>query len=336
MRMKKHGPMAMVLVVCLVMTLALGSITALAVDLDTVALTVKAADNFANEAEENDFNEAGVVVDLYQVADAAPVEGYDTYEFVYSTAPYNGLDAEKDWSELAQDAARLTFDNDLTPAVADVAVGSTVDRGLSAGLYLVIARGANDADYIVDGDTITTIARSAASEYTFAPQLIALPTKTDVNEDGSVTTAEDDGEWINDPTLLLKYSQAQRFGSLTINKTVPDFEGDAATFVFSIEAARNGEVVYSNVAAVQYSGQPASVTVDKVPAGTAVTVAEIYSGQRFSVVGSGVQTVEEFSATETNEVSFTNSYNGSAVTGHGIQNHFEYSETVSWSLDQQK
>ena len=94
-----------------------------------------------------DLASAEVVVDLYYIADTIKTPGYDTY--VYQLADqYQELKipmapTAKDWQVLTQQAAEIALDDTKadTPAKSQVATGSEVS--LKAGLYLVIARGAD-------------------------------------------------------------------------------------------------------------------------------------------------------------------------------------------------
>ena len=139
----------------------------------------------------NDLKKANVVVDLYKVADAEPVSGYDAYTYkfldgyqelkdVYDSNPDNA-----DWREMAQDAAQYALEKG-TPVREAVPVDTEIGE-LGCGLYLLIARGADVENYKTtvkqeDGsESIATLAYSERYKYTYAPELISLPSKQDVD-----------------------------------------------------------------------------------------------------------------------------------------------------------
>ena len=63
------------------------------------------------------------------------------------------------------------------------------------------------------------------------------------------------------------------------------------TFVFQIEGTdENGETVYSNVAATTHSSAgTVDAVAERIPAGTRVTVTEVYSGASYELVSQGTQ-----------------------------------------------
>lgn len=152
----------------------------------------------------DDLNNANILVDIYKVADAVKIPGYDSYTYEYNNK-YTELNkllatlgdkklVASDWQDLAQAAAKDVLGNgtDVNPA-AGIPKKESVSikapkEGMSTGLYLLIARGSgmeNPEDYRVVmkpksresemyGD-IATIANSDNYTYIFAPQLISLP-----------------------------------------------------------------------------------------------------------------------------------------------------------------
>lgn len=308
---------------------------------------------------EDDIAKADVVMDLYKVADARAVDGYDAYTFDFGEGVYSHLTVtddmtNDDWHELAQAAAQATFGGQqaATPDAAGKA-GDKIDE-LDAGLYLLIARGENDTDNPVFDEqtrTYTSVARSELYEYTFSPELIALPTKAAQNvgiEGGEeqlvINTAQDYGDWIDDAVVQLKPSREHRMVDIVIQKTLQTYlEGEPATFVFEIEADyTEGEVterVYSDVLALQFTapGVQSSAPV-RIQAGSDVTVTEVYSGSRYELVSpaNGIVTLENIQVDggDANIASFTNTFSGSGNGGHGIQNHF-YDENGHWEVDRQ-
>ena len=141
-------------------------------------------------------------------------------------------------------------------------------------------------------------------------------------------------------TTGLKPEQTPRYGSLVIEKTLTSYNatlGDAV-FVFRVEGTRDHTQVISDVVSLNFDGTGTKrVEITGIPAGTAVTVTEIYGGSNYDVTSSGTQTAVipadgEEGAPAT--VSFTNEYNGGMNPGSGIVNHFEYTDGV-WDWEQQ-
>lgn len=339
--------LALLLSMCLLLTAV--SVAASAAAPEHVTLTVRASENFPDEAAEADFQSAGIVLDLYLVATwndtpgeslFVPVSPFDTLEI--------GREIDGDgWNALALEAAAIVR-NGATPVITGAQIGEKLeadDAGneLVRGLYLALARGEADEDYWTEtgeeGEKeIATLATGDVNVYIFSPLLASLPTKADGNGDGVITTAQDDGAWVADVELLLKYSMEARFTELIIEKTVEDFEGEEAAFVFDVVATLRGQVVYTNTATIRMgmSGTQ-TATLDRIPAGAQVTVTEVYDGGRYTISGPDTVIIEAMSATEENIVSFQNVFNGSGIGGHGIENHFVYTEGETgdtWQLEQ--
>ena len=123
---------SLALAVCMLLTLSGPGIgRAKAVELDRECSLTVTPGNY------EDLADAGVVVDLYKVADAKAVPEYDTYAFQF-TGAYAGLESIKalgdttkavneDYQAIAQEAAALTL------ASEGVSVAKTVD-GRPAGV----------------------------------------------------------------------------------------------------------------------------------------------------------------------------------------------------------
>lgn len=161
-----------------------------------------AEQKFGDDLEIN----AQVVIDVYKVADAIRVPGYDAYSYEFKGAykelslPQN-KDSEgikhptaEDWRSLSQEAAEIALtgngDTRLVISTVDASkdrrpmwLPSDPDTGeTAAGLYLLIARSrdmSEIADYKIHmgsetGD-IATIASSEQYTYIFSPELISIP-----------------------------------------------------------------------------------------------------------------------------------------------------------------
>ncbi len=307
-----------------------------AVDLDAAcALTVTAGSQEMAE----DIAEAGVVLDLYKVADAVPVSGSDAYAYE-AAAPYSGLvipaqPTQEDWATLEQQAAAIALSGGDTPFAAEQQPNEKIES-LSAGLYLVVARGAGLEEYTttVTGDDgvekLGTLAESRVNRYTFLPELVSLPGKA-ADEDGVLNTANP-GDWLYEVEITLKPEQDSRLSSIEIVKTLTGFNGtEPATFVFSVEATYRDQPVYSNVVPMVFTGAGTQrVTVEGLPIGAEVTVTEVYSGASYALVTADSQNAV-VSAEEIVSVEFTNTPTTERKAGGSITNRFAYDAEGGWT-----
>ena len=129
-------------------------------------------------------------------------------------------------------------------------------------------------------------------------------------------------------------------GKLQIIKTLNDFvDEEAPTFVFEVEAWfnpddhddwKNGEMVYSNVMQMAFTTYGTkTITIDKLPIGSHVTVTEVYSGARYEAVSSVTAVTDVLSADVIANVTFENEGNNN-FGGHGILNEFIYGDDKKW------
>ena len=141
-------------------------------------------------------------------------------------------------------------------------------------------------------------------------------------------------------TTGMKPQQTQRYGDLEIFKDLTEYNASLkdALFVFQVEGTRNGEKVYSDVVSIKFNqAGEKSVLVKHLPAGTKVTVKEVYAGGSYSnTSGDKQETVIDAEGVTDHpaSVSFTNTYNGKLIPGTGIVNHFE-NKDGEWSWEQQ-
>lgn len=257
-----------------------------------------------------------VTVDLYLVADAVKMDGYDAYTFQKIEA-FAGLgelnipvvgegSGAADWEALSQQAAAIVFaeGNSIQPTGEAIKKNETdvvvEAANLKAGLYLMVPRGTDmgKEDYLIretveaggaEGETptqptttIRTIAYSDSYTFTYSPQLVALPAKAAV--DGNIATSNQ-GDWIYEMTgpqaAESKPALSERFGALRIDKELTSYlTGAPATFVYKIEATLRGQTVYSNVVSLTFNapGTQSELIVDRIPVGAEVTVEEVYTG----------------------------------------------------------
>ena len=328
------------------------------IDLDkSCSMTIAAIGASAEEDVKADLEGANVVLDVYKVASATAVEGYDTYaysmEAAYSSFADRVADTSSmtndDWRSLANDVATTTLTSGQTFAkAADGVAAGTQIPDLGAGLYLVIARSADLEDYVdtvIDeegNETLVTLAQSDKWVYTYAPELISLPTKVDEEGNRSTDIA---GDWIYDVTdAAMKPERTERYGTLEITKTLSRKEASSdVTFVFSITAVdKKGNTVYDDVAGITFDGTGTkTVTIsDKIPAGATVTVTEVYSGASYTLtsVGSSDPAAQILDAgaivtipsgDSSVSVTFSNDYDGKLVPGSGIVNKLGYREDAN-------
>lgn len=292
-------------------------------------------------------------VDLYRIASAQPVSGYDTYsyEFLPGFEEAEGLYDPKspDWRAMAQKAAELVFSegSGIQPAASHMAEEEFSD--LDCGLYLVVARGEGlEADEYKASvkqkdetgnvqEKLVTYAYSDTHTYIYEPELVSLPSKQVTAQDGNVqnTTAGNDA-WSYEITVTLKPSEEPRYGSLEIVKTLQSYEtGSEATFIFQIEAVLDGENVYSNVIPITFTSAGTNrVVIDRIPVGAQVTVKEVYSGMGYEAVSPEALTLDQpIQLDRVLQAEFTNVYADAPGDGGAVTNRFEYTIENGWKWE---
>ncbi len=380
-RIRKRGtrrPARQALTGLLLAALLLGLFPALA---GAVDLTQKGYVTVAPGGTEviEELKGASLVLDVYKVAAAAEVPGYDTYSFAaadgFTSLAETMADPEIDrdgWNTVAAAALALVRNTEITPLLsvnADAATGLFALHGMDAGLYLLVARGADMTkdQYLtvidVEGEDgtvekkLVSVCRTGGVEYDFAPMLLALPTKA-ANEDGEIMTSNE-GEWLfgteKEPlTVVLKPTRADLFGSLVITKTLEDLElkeGEAfrpVTFVFDILIPGENEgddPLYSNVVSItidKESEVTGTAVLHRLPVGKEAIVTETYSGADYAPGSTGpvlrAVILPEGATGENGSpliagVAFTNRYDGRGKDGHGILNDFTWGEN-GWTSHQ--
>ena len=280
-----------------------------------------------DDTEFAELRDLEIPVDVYKVADI-------TEEAVYDTAKYTdfaGLGLEnvsstttaEEWAQMAEDAMKIVEDKKIAPT-ADVKVTKPAGAAESTGVINNLETGM----YLVQAETVQT------SEYTydFTPYLVSLPNNYYSKENP-------DDTWVYDVTTGMKPQQTQRYGDLEIFKDLTEYNASLkdALFVFQVEGTRNGEQVYSDVVSIKFNqAGKKSVLVKHLPAGTKVTVKEVYAGGSYSNTSGDTQEtviVAEGITDNPASVSFTNTYNGKLIPGTGIVNHIEI-ENGNWDWKQ--
>lgn len=269
---------------------------------------------------------ASIPVNLYKVASVDESGNYTGIgafsKLDLSSVSADNLDAAAaTWAERAAEAKKLLKD-DTEPTTTTLTQGRGTATGLDTGLYLV--------------DTPKVITPNYT--YTFTPYLVSLPTNNYYSGNG----ASDD--WIYDLTkehnsaVGLKPEQHVRYGNLVINKELVDHNatfGNNATFVFQIDITTLDNKKETRIEELTFDAAGSdSVTIEKIPAGSTVTVTEVYSGASYKLTSENNVTAtivandekEAGQAGETAVVSFTNEHDGRTNGGYGVKNNFKLDE----------
>lgn len=255
-----------------------------------------------------------IPVQLYRVAEVGTDSTYQvlpSYEGI--AEDLSAVDANttaETWANVAQKAAQIVQDRAGEPdQILTLTDAKGSAEGLPTGLYLVEAQAIESAEYL----------------YTFTPYLLQLPGNT------YQETGED--AWDYEVEAGLKPEQNARMGRLQINKTLTSYNATlgGASFIFQVEAVKDNAQIYSDVVSMVFDGTGTKeLLLDReFPAGTTVTVTEVYSGAGYqaSATSNRVQSVQ-ITALQTAEVSFENEYSGRLTGGGSVVNHFLYEETA--------
>ena len=128
----------------------------------------------------------------------------------------------------------------------------------------------------------------------------------------------------------MKPQPTPRYGSLVIRKTLTSYNATlgSATFIFQVEGVKDQETVLSDVVSLVFDGTGTkSLEISGIPAGTEVTVTEVYGSANYDPVSPETERVTILADGEEGSpvtVEFVNEYNGKLNPGSGIVNHFEY------------
>lgn len=269
---------------------------------------------------------ANIPVNLYKVASVDESGNYTGIgafsKLDLSSVSADNLDAAAaTWAERAAEAKKLLKD-DTEPTTTTLTQGRGTATRLDTGLYLV--------------DTPKVITPNYT--YTFTPYLVSLPTNNYYSGNG----ASDD--WIYDLTkehnsaVGLKPEQHVRYGNLVINKELVDHNatfGNNATFVFQIDITTLDNKKETRIEELTFDAAGShSVTIEKIPAGSHVTVTEVYSGASYELASAKSQETDIIANPEKEtevefkpaEVSFINKHDGRTNGGYGVKNNFKLDE----------
>ena len=294
----------------------------------TLTVTVS---RIVSEEEENweELNRSEIRVDVYRVAD---MELYGNYHPLEPFAKL-GLEHVGDgqevtaglWQEKAEQAAEIIRGQKEEQGVPYRTMvlreGVGAKETLPRGMYLIWAQEVQTAEYT----------------YTFLPNLISLPDSDYYDAQGAPSGPD---VWLYDVETGLKPRQEPRYGELEIRKRLPvyDVSLGTAVFGFAVEARRDmdrdgsAEIVYSNVVSLDFAAPgEQSVRIGPLPAGSEVTVREVYSGSSYRKVsvrpeGGKVTVLAEGAQGSPVTVDFENEYDGEHRYGTGVTNRFTYDE----------
>lgn len=255
-------------------------------------LQVAPVEEGSNAPEGRPGESVDLAIDLYLVAEAWEVSGYDTYDYhVSADSPYyasvaaylqaeesQGWEWEQDteglrfryretgheegagWEGLAQEAAAVVLrDNEeIQPSAAGEAGSRIAD--LSTGLYLVIARGGDLTEkeaYVTRLETEEGGEELVTAAYTTGQSYLFRPQLISMPgkapENGSINTAGQ-GEWMYELLgVELKPIVGPRYASLEIVKSLDSYD-TPASFVFQVEAFAGEQNVYSDVVTISFDG----------------------------------------------------------------------------------
>lgn len=268
---------------------------------------------------------ASIPVNLYKVA-SVDVSGNYTATGTFAKLDLSSVSADNldtaaaTWSERAAEAKKLLKDDTEPTTTVTLTQGRGTATRLKTGLYLV--------------DTPKVITPNYT--YTFTPYLVSLPTNNYYNgKDAS-------DNWIYNLTgsnaVGLKTEQHVRYGNLVINKELVDHNatfGDEATFVFQIDIKKPDGKKETRIEELTFNAAGSdSVTIEKIPAGSHVTVTEVYSGASYELASAKSQETDIIANPEKEtevefkpaEVSFINKHDGHTNGGYGVKNNFKLDE----------
>ena len=298
-----------VLVLCVGMVSSLNAANAIEDRDCSLTINVENSSEYGTDLKDTDIN-----VQIYKIADMALTGAFTSTTDFSELGIENIPSGQEDWTSTANQAVEIINKNSIEANSTMTFKNSGTFSNLSRGLYLVLTSNTETDEY----------------EYTYTPYIISLP-----NNYYYQTKDVKDDEWVYEVTSGLKPERSDRYGSLKITKTLNDFNESLkqTTFVFSVEATKNDETVYSNVVSTTFDSTGSKeVVIDEIPAGSTVTVTEVYSGASYTLTSEASKEVK-IVADQTMEADFTNTYNDELKPGYGVTNHFEMSDD-GWTWTQ--
>lgn len=272
-----------------------------------------------------------VTVALYKVADI-DVTGKYTPVSTMDTLDLSGLSSDpnaNDWEGLAA-AAKAEVDQEMVAGTMSPAATITTVNGIGIAENLEVGL------YLVDTQTV----KSDNYQYDFTPYLISLP-------NNYYYPALQDDRWVYDLTgnnaVGVKPARSDRYGDLEINKLLDTYIETlgGANFVFQIEGSRTDvdtgvtQKVYSDVVSMTFHNPGLdSLVISGIPAGSVMTVTEVYSGASYKLDSAAEKTVTILADQEV-AADFENTYERGLNGGTGLVNRFKYdSQKGEWTYQQ--
>lgn len=281
-----------------------------------------------DDTEFAELRDLEIPVDVYKVADITEEAVYDTTNYTdfakLGLEKVSSTTTAEEWAQMAEMAMETVENKGIKPT-EKVKVTKPEGATKSTGVITDLETGM----YLVQAETV----QSNEYTYDFTPYLVSLPNNYYSKENS-------DDTWVYDVTTGMKPQQTQRYGDLEIVKDLTEYNASLkdALFVFQVEGTRHNKQVYSDVVSIKFNqAGEKSVLVKHLPAGTVVTVKEVYAGGSYSNTSGDTQEAviaAEGSTDNPASVSFTNTYNGKLIPGTGIVNHFE-NKDGEWSWEQQ-
>ena len=281
--------------------------------------------------------EGEIVIDLYKIAEldeSGNIKGL-TPDFANSGAKLSVLSNKTSEDEVkteivekvkpvAQSDAVEPTDTIKATKTKDGLTNATATIAGGAGIYLFVPHDCFDNDF----------------NYTFTSYILYAPTSD------YITLGSGSDEWKYNASFLLKSEAKPKYGKVIITKNLKTFNDSlgTASFIFDVEATRDSKTVFSNVYTLTFDKNDnyvdgaftKSITIDNVPAGTTITVTEVYSGASYQidVEENKTQIIEDLKAGETGTVEFTNDYDEHLDEGGiSVVNTFEKVETTTDGLE---
>lgn len=281
-----------------------------------------------DDTEFAELRDLEIPVDVYKVADITEEAVYDTTNYTdfakLGLEKVSSTTTAEEWAQMAEMAMETVENKGIKPT-EKVKVTKPEGATKSTGVITDLETGM----YLVQAETV----QSNEYTYDFTPYLVSLPNNYYSKENS-------DDTWVYDVTTGMKPQQTQRYGDLEIVKDLTEYNASLkdVLFVFQVEGTRHNKQVYSDVVSIKFNqAGEKSVLVKHLPAGTVVTVKEVYAGGSYSNTSGDTQEAviaAEGSTDNPASVSFTNTYNGKLIPGTGIVNHFE-NKDGEWSWEQQ-
>ena len=328
--------LALTLALAFSVTGALESRAAIAVDVDaecTLSIDTSALYGLMEtdyQKSETKPEDVEVTVDLIKVATIDESGSYaPTGLFSEDTELEAKLDDvsadtdEDDWKDLASWLAQAVTDGDGKLKVTANYTGTAGEdefvkfEALNTGMYLVVPRQVETYFYMYD----------------FTPYLVSLPHNY-YNPDDAASS----DDWVYKVTMGLKPGRVERYGSIEIDKELTEMSmmpGGSATFVFQVDIETlQGDKEQRMVSMTVDKPGSNSIFVKDIPAGSVVTVTEVYSGAGYEVadgasdvwIGKDLPADDENSTGPVVNVPFRNQPSGTTTGGYGIENHFTVDE----------